>query len=145
MNPPPLASDDEQHLRLLAIFHYVVGGLTALCGCFPLIHVTVGLFMIFAPESMSNGNAGAPPAFVGWLFTCLGGAMFIGFMAFAVCIVLAGRFIAGRRRYWFVFVLACLQCGVFPFGTALGVFTVIVLSRPSVKAVFHGAPAPALI
>lgn len=94
---------------------------------------------------MSNGDAGPPPAFLGWLFTCLGGAMFFAFMAFAVCIIVAGRFITRRKRYWFVFILGCLQCAAFPFGTALGVFTIIIFSRPSVKELFHLAPlhAPA--
>jgi hypothetical protein len=33
------SSTDEQHLQLLAIFHYVVGGMTALFACMPLIHL----------------------------------------------------------------------------------------------------------
>lgn len=144
-SPLPSAPDDEQHLRLLSIFHYVVGGLTALLGCLPLIHVTLGLVMIFAPQSMSNGHGDGPPIFMGWLFAGLGGVMFLAFQAFAVCVLLAGRFIARRKRYWFVFVLACFQCAIFPFGTALGVFTVIVLSRPRVKAVFHVAPVTAIV
>ena len=65
----PSATDDEQHLRLLSIFHYVVGGLTGLFACFPLIHVALGLAMIFAPQSLSNRPGDQPPAFVGWLFT----------------------------------------------------------------------------
>jgi hypothetical protein len=135
------ATDDEQHLRLLSIFHYVVGGLTGLFACFPLIHVALGLAMIFAPQSFSNRPADQPPAFFGWFFTCFGGGMFVVGISVAVCIVLAGRFIAQRRRYWFIFALACVQCAFFPFGTALGVFTVIVLSRPAVKALFEVIPA----
>lgn len=30
---------DLEHLRLLSIFHYVVGGLIALFACFPIIHL----------------------------------------------------------------------------------------------------------
>ncbi|HLA84602.1 MAG TPA: hypothetical protein VJL29_07390 [Thermoguttaceae bacterium] len=30
-------TEDEKYLDLLAIFHYVVGGLTGLFACFPLI------------------------------------------------------------------------------------------------------------
>lgn len=40
----------------------------------------------------------------------------------------------------FVFVMACVQCANVPFGTALGVFTILVLQRPSVKALFEGLP-----
>ena len=36
-------SDEANQLDLLAIFHYVVGGMTALFACIPLIHVAIGL------------------------------------------------------------------------------------------------------
>lgn len=137
---PPISNDDNQHLRLLAIFHYVVGGLTALLACFPLIHVALGLAMVFAPRSFANKPGDEPPAFAGWLFAGMGSAFFLAGITLAVCIILAGRFLARRKRYWFVFVLACLQCAVFPFGTVLGVFTIVVLSRESVKAQFRAAP-----
>jgi hypothetical protein len=31
-------ANDEQNLKLLSIFHYVVGGIMALFSCFPIIH-----------------------------------------------------------------------------------------------------------
>ncbi len=49
-------NQDLDHLRLLAIFHYVVAGLAALVACFPLIHLVMGLVFIFAP------GKDAPPA-----------------------------------------------------------------------------------
>ena len=134
-------ADDAQHLRLLAIFHYVVGGLTGLLACLPLLHVAIGLAMIYAPHSFSNKPGDEPPAFVGWLFAGFGSALVLTGWAFAVCVLFGGRFIAKRQRYWFVFVLACIQCAMFPFGTVLGVFTIVVLSRPSVKSLFQVTPA----
>jgi hypothetical protein len=126
-------TENEQHLRLLAIFHCVVGGVTALFALFPLIHFTVGWFILHAPPPKQGEP---PPAFVGWLFMVCGAAFFMLGESFAACVVAAGRFITQRRRYWFVFVMACLQCAFFPFGTVLGVFTIVVLSRPSVKQMF---------
>ena len=35
-------NQDTEHLRLLAIFHYVVAGLAALFSLFPLLYTTVG-------------------------------------------------------------------------------------------------------
>jgi hypothetical protein len=116
-------SDNEQHLRLLAVFHYVVAGLTALFALFPLIHFAVGWFLLHAPPPKQGE---APPAFVGYIFMGFG----------AACVFAAGRCIHSRTRYWFVFVMACFQCAFFPFGTVLGVFTIVVLSRPSVKQMF---------
>ena len=63
-------SDDEEHLRLLGIFHYVVGALTALFALFPLIHFSLGLFFVLAPPH-STQQQGAPPAIIGWFFTDL--------------------------------------------------------------------------
>jgi hypothetical protein len=41
-------SRDEEHLRLLSIFHYVVVGLGALFSLFPLLYTALGAFFIFA-------------------------------------------------------------------------------------------------
>ena len=49
---------------------------------------------------------------------------------------IAGRSLAKRCHYWFAFVVACLECLFVPFGTILGVFTLIVLSRNSAKELF---------
>jgi len=35
-------NQDAEHLRLLPIFHYIVGGLAALFSLFPLLYTTVG-------------------------------------------------------------------------------------------------------
>ena len=40
---------DEKNLKLLSTFHYVLGGVTGLCGSFPLIYVFLGLMFVFAP------------------------------------------------------------------------------------------------
>jgi len=126
-------SDNEQHLRLLTIFHYIVAGLTAVVALFPLIHFTVGWFLLHAPPP-KNGEP--PPAFIGYLFMVLGAGFFLAGQTFAACIFAAGRCIHSRNRYWFVFIMACFECAFFPFGTVLGVFTIVVLSRPVVKQMF---------
>jgi hypothetical protein len=43
---------------------------------------------------------------------------------------------ARRRRLMLCYVTAALACLQMPFGTCLGIFTFIVLGRPSVKASF---------
>jgi hypothetical protein len=62
--------------------------------------------------------------------------LFLIGLAMAICILIAGRSIALRKRYSFAFVMACVECLFIPFGTILGVFTIIVLLRESVKALF---------
>jgi hypothetical protein len=132
---------DEEHLRLLSIFHYIVGGLAALFSFFPLIYGGFGIIMLYASSHPQQGDP--PPPLVGWLFIGFGCFFFLVALAFAICIALAGKFIARRRRYWFVFVTACSECLFFPFGIILGVFTIIVLSRSSVKQLFGMEPPTA--
>ena len=135
-----MTAQEEQHLQLLAIFHYIVGGLAALFACFPLIHLTIDLVMVFGGFS---GNQ-APPAFVDWLFIILGGGFFLVGQSLAICIIIAGRFLGQRKRYLFVFVVACCECLFMPFGTVLGVFTVVFLSPEPVKgALDAGKSLPA--
>ncbi len=133
-----LIKQDEDHLRLLSIFHYIVGGLSALFACFPIIHLVMGLVLIFAPHQMSNGSKESPEAMavMGWFFVVFAAIMILLGWTFAVCMILAGRFLARRRHYTFCFVMAAVGCIFMPFGTILGVFTIIVLLRPSVKGLF---------
>jgi hypothetical protein len=128
--------NDDEHLRLLSVFHYIVGGLAALFSFFPLLYSAMGGFMVYASAHAQMQKGEPPPEFVGWIFIGLGCFFFLLGETLATCIVLAGRFIARRRRYWFSFVTACFECVFFPFGIVLGVFTIIVLSRSSVKQSF---------
>ena len=126
-------NQDQEHLKLLSIFHYIVGGLAALFSFFPVIYLILGILFLISPHRM-GGNP--PPPFLGWIFTILGGGIMLMGWAFAVCVILIGRFIAKRKHYIFCLVISGLNCLFMPFGTVLGVFTIIVLVRPSVKAMF---------
>jgi hypothetical protein len=136
-------NQDKEHLRLLAIFHYVVAGLAALFSFFPLLYTTVGAIFIFAARhGTPKPGEEPPPEFIGWIFAIVGSLLFLLGIAIAICILIAGRSLAKPTRYWFALVVACIECLFIPFGTILGVFTIVVLSRESVKALFSTAQAP---
>ena len=136
-------NQDKEHLRLLAIFHYVVAGLAALFSFFPLLYTTVGAIFIFAARhGTPKPGEEPPPEFIGWIFAMVGSLLFLLGIAIAICILIAGRSLAKPTRYWFALVVACIECLFIPFGTILGVFTIVVLSRESVKALFSTAQAP---
>jgi hypothetical protein len=134
-------NQDEQHLRLLSIFHYVTAGLAGLFALFPLIHLVMGLVMILAPEKFSSAGE-PPPAWLGWLFVVMASLFILLGWTFAGFVFAAGRFLAKRKRYLFCLVMAGIECMFMPFGTVLGVFTIIVLSRDPVKRLFGQAPPP---
>ena len=128
-----MIDQDSHHVRLLAMFHYIVGGLCALFSLFPLIHVVMGIAMIMPGSCLYDTSGNPPPPFVGWLFIALGGLFIILGLAMSIAIAASGRCISHRKHYLYSFVVACIECTFVPFGTILGVFTIIVLSRPSVK------------
>jgi hypothetical protein len=130
---------NEEYLNILAIFHYVVAGVAGLCSLLPVFHLLFGLAFILTPDTFADGGQ-PPPSFIGWFFVIIAGTMMaIGF-AFAGCVLAAGRFLARRRRYMFCLVMAAVECIFMPFGTVLGVFTIIVLVKEPVKAMFMGVP-----
>ncbi len=128
---------------MLAIFHYVVAGLAALFSFFPLLYTTVGAIFIFAARhGTPKPGEEPPPEFIGWILAIVGSLLFLLGVAIAICILIAGRSLAKRTCYWLALVVACIECLFIPFGTILGVFTIVVLSRESVKALFSTAQAP---
>jgi hypothetical protein len=134
-------NQDAEHLRLLSIFHYIVAGLAALFSFFPLLYTTGGAIFIFAARhGTAKPGEDLPPEFLGWIFAVLGSLLFLIGIAMAICILIAGRSLALRKRYSFALVMACIECLFIPFGTILGVFTIVVLSRESVKALFAATP-----
>jgi hypothetical protein len=134
-------NQDLQHLKLLSIFHYVVAGLLALIACFPMIHFVVGLMMIFSPSSMSGSGSPPPPA-LGWLFVFFAAAIILLGWTMAIFLMIAGWFLSRGKHYVFCFAMACIVCLFHPFGTVLGVFTLVVLLRPSVKRLFETGGVP---
>ncbi|MBM4277311.1 MAG: hypothetical protein FJ130_05415 [Deltaproteobacteria bacterium] len=127
-------NQDQDHLNLLSIFHYIVGGIAALFSFLPVIHLALGILFLIAPQRMGGSP---PPQFLGWIFIIMGGGFMLIGWAFAVCVILAGRYIVRHKHYIFCLVIASLNCLFMPFGTILGVFTIVVLVRPSVKALFY--------
>jgi hypothetical protein len=125
---------DLEHLRLLSVFHYVVAALAALFSMFPLIHLGIGIAMV---SGTFDGGKEPPPGFVGWMLIAFAGSFILAGLTIAVLIALAGRSLARRRRYTFCCVMAGVACVFMPFGTALGVFTLIVLLRPGVRELFE--------
>ncbi len=131
-------NQDAEHLRLLSIFHYIVGGIGVLASFFPLLYSAIGGFMLYAAHHAGPNDQNPPPPIVGWIFIAFGALFFLAGIAMAICILFAGRSLSRRCHYWFAFVVACIECIFVPFGTILGVFAIIVLSRDSVKTLFSG-------
>jgi hypothetical protein len=130
---------DEEHLKLLSIFHYVSGGITAFAGLFPLIYVIMGALFLALPVSHSGDEALVLRG-MGSLFLVVGVLVSSFFMIFAGLKIYAGYCIAKRKHRIYCLVVAGISLIGFPFSTVLGVFSLIVLVRDSVRDSFE-APA----
>jgi hypothetical protein len=133
---------DRDQLRLLSTFHYVVAVLAGCMACFPMIHLFVGIKVLTDPTFFNGpGGQNAPPqgfqTIFGLMFTLIPLAMIVAGWIFTICLVIAGNNLRRQTRYTFCLVVAAIGCMFIPFGTVLGVFTIIVLLRPSVKSLFN--------
>lgn len=131
-----------ERFKLLSIFHYVAAGLTAFAGCVPLIHVTLGLMMFSGAMSTTGSNP--PPRELGLLFVGMGAMMSMLLWACAAVMAVAGHFLRVQRYYTFCLVVAAIECINMPFGTVLGIFTIITLVDEKAKAMFDRSQADAV-
>ncbi len=147
--PPPMPArqinlEDESHLHLLSVFHFVMGGLYALGIGFVALHFFFMRMIMMLPQSprasTSIGIPTTPPPPSAVMPPEIMNIMIVFYIVAAVIIaalatgnILAGLWIRKRIQHSLTFVVAAINCAFFPFGTVLGVFTIIVLSRMTVK------------
>jgi uncharacterized protein YybS (DUF2232 family) len=77
-----------------------------------------------------------PARMFGLIFFLIGGAIVLFGWTLAAVTVYAARCISRRQKYAFCLIAASLNCMHMPIGTILGVFTLIVLTRDSVRQLF---------
>jgi hypothetical protein len=133
-------NQDFEHLKILSILFYVLAGLCLLPGLFGLFYMVMGIFFGAAMMSsdISHQPGAPPPALFGGIFVFVGAIILLFSLAFAILAFKAGRNLSKKQGYTFCFVVACIVCLWMPLGTILGIFTIIVLMRDSVKAIFNG-------
>ena len=127
--------EDKRNVRLLAIFHYVMGSLTALFACIPFIHLFIGI-AVLTKGLAKNPSNGLSPVFVGWIFILIAAFVILAGWALAVLMIITGRKLSQFRSRAFCLVIGAIECAIVPIGTILGVFTLILLTKDSVKELF---------
>ncbi|MBV9877975.1 MAG: hypothetical protein JO025_24820 [Verrucomicrobia bacterium] len=136
---------DLEHLKLLGIFHYIWGALSLIGGIFiGGYFVVIGVILMNnPPTSASSEDSGAAGA-VGGIMIGAGIVLFLIVVVYGILTLMAGgKYRKHQGGYWFCFILAIvtLVIGGIP-GIVLGIFSLIVLSRDTVKAVFRGQSLP---
>jgi hypothetical protein len=126
---------DLQYLKLLSICYYIVGGLIALFSCFALFYLLIGIVFVATPPPSWSGQP--PPPALGWTFIILSCAVMVLGWTWAAALMVAGWFLGRCRHYLYCLVLGCSTLLFQPLGTVLGIFTIILLIRPTVKRLFE--------
>lgn len=132
---------DHEQLRLLAIGHWISGGMSSLYSLFGLLYMGMGVLMQTAMSAapMRAGNGQAPPPEVFWIFVLVGLAMFVFMISNALMNFRAAWCLKRHRGKVLCLITAGFNCFFIPYGTLLGVFTFVVLGRASVQALYEGA------
>jgi hypothetical protein len=142
MTTAPITDETARQLDLLAVFHYVLAGITALFALFPVLHLAMGIWMVsggFPEPAATSGETPMDPQVFGWFFVALASFLIVCGLALAALLAVAGRRLKQRRSHTFCLVVAGLACLNMPLGTVLGVFTLVVLTRPDVRQAFGNA------
>lgn len=130
---------DEDHLNLLAVFHFVIAALSLLGILFLIAHFTLMHFMFTNPAFWQGQKSGPPPTAFFSIFIVFYLIAGTGMVVAGILNVMSGLFLRARKYRTFSMVVAAINCLQLPFGTVLGVFTFVVLFRESVRSMYEQA------
>jgi len=138
---PPLPRDqrkiDADHLKLLSIFHFVGAGFALLGVLFLLAHFAIFHAFFANPKMWENQKQGPPPAEVFAILKWFYLIFAIWFGGSGVLNVISALCIRAKKHRTFSLIVAGINCLHLPLGTVLGVFTIIVLLRDSVRELYE--------
>jgi len=132
---------NDEHLRLLALFHYISGGIML---SFSVMFASMMMLMAIMFSSMplhpTSGNStphpsDAPPTIV---FVFFGMFLLVG-AVLGIVEIASGRCMSQRRKRPFSLIVAVPRILMFPYGTILSIFTLLVLERKSVKELYRAS------
>jgi hypothetical protein len=129
---------DLEHLKTLSICHYVLAGLCIIPMIYGLLYMAMGIFVGAMLSNVPNAKDGPPPALFSGIFIGVGAVIFIVALTFGLLLFKSGRNLKSNTSYTFCLVIAGISCVFMPLGTILGIFTLVVLLRDSVKQIFNG-------
>jgi hypothetical protein len=143
MNAPASQQEivDAEHLKLLRIGYYISAATNIIWVFFPLIYVFMGGVMLFGGFDSGRSSDNSPRG-VGLAFIFVGLGISLIMAVLSALKLLTAQAIGQRKWKGLIFATAIISSLAIPWGTALGVFTLLVLSRPSVEAQFTGVRQP---
>ena len=148
--PPPQdpflalqALRDQEDLGRLVLFHKILGWLLCVGSCIGLPHFGIGIFMMTGAIPITDSKSGKPDPgmnFMGPMFAFIGLAVILFILTGSFLNFRAARWVGERSKLTPLYVISALNLLFQPIGLALGVYSFVVLSRNSVKALFDVPP-----
>jgi hypothetical protein len=129
-------TQDAEQLDNLSLAFKVVGALHAVCVNVFWFHVIAGIAVMNA-ESPSRGEMPIPQDLFGGVFVLVSLSAIVFGITVGVLTWRAGTFLADRKNHTYCVVLSAVNLLFQPIGLILGILALIVLNRPSVKAIFE--------
>lgn len=130
----------QEQLKVLKIFHFVLGGLGIVLSFLPLIYVLMGTIFYSMKDDFptDTGNpADQLPKIMSVVMMIVGFVGFVFGLAMAILTIVSGMRISTTTHRNFSIIIAAILCVFFPFGTVLGIFTIIVLSKKEVIEIYQ--------
>lgn len=131
---------DGEHLRLLRIAFFIEAGMKVFMSLIGVLYAVIGVIMAYSiPNVPARPGQQPPPEFFRWFVAAFGTGFFVVGATLAVLSFLVARRLGQRRSRVFCMIVAGLGCIFIPYGTLLGIFTFLVLARPSIVQLFAHA------
>lgn len=139
-----MEATDANDLRLLAIAHFVLAGLTAASAAFFVPCAVIGWQTLqdakHAPPNLAPATfEPAEQAMWGAAIFCIGASVAALCLVHGAVLYYIGRCLVRRRRRTLCLVFSALHVLNFPIGAILSAFTFLVLRRPAVREAFLAA------
>lgn len=122
---------ERKHLTLLSWCYAGYAVLVAACGV-GMAYYPVLLEALFALDRKS----GSMPSDVRQIVQFATMVYAVSLWVFAALCALSATMIARRKGWWFIVIVSGLNTTLVPVGTVLGIFSLITLTKPHVKAWF---------
>jgi hypothetical protein len=129
---------DDEHLRLLALFHYISGGVTVVFSLLFALWTVFASTMVASFPPRSQGDAvNQPLQFMPqMMFVVFGVFCAIG-VIYGIAEIVSGRLISQRRGRIFTLIASLPRLLFMSYGVILTIFTLMVLDRPSVQQLYR--------
>jgi hypothetical protein len=126
------------NLDLLRILYIVKACFNFLGALFFAGYAVFGSLFFNMMGDVPSANHSEPfPSPLSWIFILIGAIGMIICLVYGILTLLAAKRIKERRSYTFILVVGILNCFTGMLGIALGVFSIVELNKPDVKALFQ--------